>query len=123
MSEHSDIRYGIAKRIFGYLREKVDGLKGFYIYGSTARGDAGPASDVDLVIIHENKERVRQILETLDQQLTTELNKRNHVRIRRLLNVRVCSEADVAAGCPCATIIHSLFNPPLPLQKYEKKIA
>ena len=123
MSKHSDVRYGIAKRIFRYLREKVGGLKGFYIYGSTARGDAGPASDIDLVIIHENKKQVRQILETLDEQLTATFNERNNVKIRRLLHACVCSEADIAAGRPCTTIIHSLFNPPLPLQKYGKKIA
>ncbi len=69
---HSTIRYAIAKKVANYLGQLGSGICGVYLYGSAMNDDAGPCSDIDLVILVERKlDQARILLQRLDLALLT----------------------------------------------------
>ncbi len=61
MSLPRDILYGLLREIVLELVEKCGKIYQVILYGSYARGDAGPKSDVDLLIIGEEPKRCEEI--------------------------------------------------------------
>jgi predicted nucleotidyltransferase len=123
MNSDSAWRYKLAKRIYQYTKRRIAGLRGFYVYGSTATGQARPTSDIDLLVIHEDKGRVKNVLEKLNSRLTRAANNQYQTRMSSLLNVRICSPSEVQAGAPCCTILQSLHQPPLALERHDRPAA
>lgn len=69
---HSTLRYAVAKGVGDYLRELGCGFRAVYLYGSAMNGNAGIASDIDLIIIVEHKlDQVCNLLQRLDLALVT----------------------------------------------------
>jgi predicted nucleotidyltransferase len=66
---------GIADRIRGALRPLSSGIEGAFIYGSFARGEARPDSDVDVMVIGELPfAEVTRALWPIQDQLQREIN-------------------------------------------------
>lgn len=69
---HSLLRYAIAKRLANYLGQLGGGICGVYLYGSTMNDDAGPCSDIDLVVVVKRKrDQALLLLRCLDLALLT----------------------------------------------------
>lgn len=65
---------------------KVDGVDWAFIYGSVARGDEGPGSDVDVMIVGEaSAEDVEDVVNHLERQISRPVN---HSVLRRSELVR-----------------------------------
>jgi uncharacterized protein len=58
-----DVNDEIAHRLTEYFRPRSEGLAAVYLYGSVARGTAGPDSDVDVGVLF-----TRNLPSTLDSQ-------------------------------------------------------
>ncbi len=57
--DHREAADFVARRLREELNERVHRV---VLYGSVARGEAGPGSDVDLVVVAEDKRQVREAL-------------------------------------------------------------
>jgi predicted nucleotidyltransferase len=69
---HSTLRYAVAKGLGDYLRNLRCDFRAVYLYGSTMTGNAGIASDIDLIVVVEHKlDQVRNLLQRLDLALVT----------------------------------------------------
>ncbi len=69
---HSTFRYAVAKGLGAYLGNLGCDFRAFYLYGSAMNGEAGIASDIDLIIVVEHKlDQVRRLLQRLDLALVT----------------------------------------------------
>jgi len=69
---HSTLRYAVAKGLGTYLGSLGCDFRAFYLYGSAMNGDAGIASDIDLIIVVKHKlDQVSRLLQRLDLALTT----------------------------------------------------
>lgn len=55
-------------RILSLLKQK-EGIKKIYLVGSLARDQAGPASDIDLVLVQESQQRPMARLDALYAEL------------------------------------------------------
>ncbi len=69
---HSTFRYAIANGLGAYLGNLGCDFRAFYLYGSAMNGNAGIASDIDLIIVIEHKlDQVCRLLQRLDLALVT----------------------------------------------------
>jgi predicted nucleotidyltransferase len=64
----------------GVRRRLGDRFAGLWLYGSQARGDAGPESDIDLILLLRGMERPGQEIDRI-LDLLTELNLKYQVLI------------------------------------------
>ena len=67
---HSTFRYAVAKGLANYLGNLGCEFHALYLYGSTMNGNAGIASDIDLIIVVPHKlDQVFSLLQRLDLAL------------------------------------------------------
>jgi hypothetical protein len=105
--EHWRWRQRFAERIAATADPTRFGVRAVYLYGSTESGQAGPASDIDLLVACDGDERQRHDLQTwLDgwsaclAELTFQLL---GLPPRDLLNVRILGTADAEREYRAAT--------------------
>ncbi|KAA0006115.1 MAG: pyruvate, phosphate dikinase [Thermoplasmata archaeon] len=108
------------------ISEELDpdlyGIVALYIIGSTKTGEAGPASDIDLLIqikgTEEQKEKLLNYMEKLGKKLAKENEQRTGIKTENLLDVHIITEEDIKNRTAWATHITS---PYMSVKKIELK--
>ncbi len=54
---HSYFRYSLAKHIGEYLGSLSGNFRGIYVHGSAVKSTSGPGSDIDLIVLIENRRK------------------------------------------------------------------
>ncbi len=121
--EHWRWRLRLAQKIASELDGERFGVKGFYLFGSTKNGTAGPGSDID-VIVHvggtpEQRTCLEQWLEGWSLCLAEMNYLRTGYRADRLLDVHYVTDEDIAARRSYASKIGAVTDAarPLPMLK------
>jgi predicted nucleotidyltransferase len=112
-------RMKMAERIGAELDPQRFGVVAFYVIGSTKNGNAGPNSDLDLLIHFRGNPEARQALETWLDGWSLALGEMNFQRTgysnRELLDVHIVTDEDIAKGDSFATKIGAVTDPALEL--------
>ena len=58
MNTQSAVAEEFARRVVSTLGEQVESV---ILYGSVARGDAGPESDIDILVVGDDKRRLNDV--------------------------------------------------------------
>ncbi len=114
---HSTLRYAIAKEISAYLKDHVDGIKGVYLYGSTATNEARPCSDIDMLVhIDTDQKKVEEVTEKLERGVL-----RAYLKVLQddiplvlpLLDFHIIDTESIKKREGYAALVTSLSSPPL----------
>ena len=108
------------------ISEKIDpelyGIEAMYLIGSTKTGEAGPASDIDLLIqlkgTEEQKDKLLAFLEKIDKKLAKENKERTGIETKNILDIHIITEEDIKKRTSWATHITS---PYMSVKKIEFK--
>jgi len=118
-------RLQMAERMAAQLDPGRFGVRAVYLVGSTKSGTAGPASDIDLVVLFEGTPRQRDELMLWLEGWSLCLDEMNALetgyRTGGLLDVHVVTDEDVAKRTSFAIKIGSPTDParPLSLKKHQ----
>ena len=117
--EHWRWRHYMAGQLAAALDMEHFGVKGIYLFGSTATGETGAASDIDLIVHVESKTDLAPLRQWLDGW-SRALAKINFLQTGhdadRLLDVHFVTDEDIAKGEPFAAKIRSAADPVIPLR-------
>ena len=99
------------------ISEKIDpelyGIVAMYLIGSTKTGEAGPASDIDLLIhvkgTEDQKEKLLDFLEKIGKKISKENKERTGLETEDLLDVHIITEEDIKKRTSWATHITSPY--------------
>ncbi len=92
-------RYHMAEQLAARIDSDRFGVKGFYLFGSTGSGTAGPGSDIDILIHFEGNETQRTDLTTWLDGWSTSLAEINYMntgyRMNKILDVHIVTDEDI----------------------------
>jgi hypothetical protein len=113
-------RYRMAEQIASHLDAEMFGVSGFYLFGSTKNGTAGPASDID-VLVHfrgntSERERLIQWLDGWSLCLDEINYLRTGYRSGGLLDVHIVTDEDIAKRTSYAVKIGAVTDAARPLK-------
>jgi predicted nucleotidyltransferase len=99
------------------LAEKLDkeayGVEAMYLIGSTKTGEAGPASDIDLIVhfkgTDEQREKLLSWLREQGKKLDQENKERTGIETGDLLDVHLITDIDIRKRTSWATHITSPY--------------
>lgn len=103
LEDHWRWRYSMARKIAREAAVQTSGIKAMYIFGSTKNRNAGPSSDIDL-LIHFNGDPIqRRELEIWLDGWSQCLAEINYLRTgeqsgKGLLDVQIITDVDIARG-------------------------
>ncbi len=112
-----------AETIAAHLDSARFGVAGFYVFGSTKNANAGPKSDIDLLIHFQGNKTQRQELMIWLQGWSLSLSYANYLRTGHrtdgLLDIHVVTDEDIQKRTSYAVKIGAINDParPLPLGK------
>lgn len=90
------------------------GVNALYLIGSTKTGEAGPASDIDLIIhftgTEEQKEKLMYWLNEQGKKLAQENKKRTGIETENLIDVHLITDTDIRKRTSWATHITSQYT-------------
>lgn len=113
-------RYGMAEQIASSLDPERFGIKGFYLFGSTKNGTAGPGSDIDVLIHFRGSDEQWTQLEAWLEGWSLCLDEMNYLktgyRSKGLLDVHVVTDEDIAAKSSFAVKINAITDAARPLK-------
>ena len=119
LEEHSRWRVQMAERIAAEIDPEAFGVRGLWLFGSSKNGNAGPASDIDLLVHADDDPRKRAALSTWLDGWSLCLSETNFLRtgLRTpgLLDVHVLSDEDFARGSSFAAKVKAVTDPARPL--------
>lgn len=100
------------------LAEKIDpeayGIEEIYLIGSTKTGEAGPASDIDLIVhfkgTDEEKDLLLEWFEEEGKKLSRENEERTGVETENLLDVHIITDKDIKNKTSWATHLTSPYS-------------
>ena len=120
-------RYGMAEQIASLLDPSRFGVEGFYLFGSTKNGTAGPASDIDLLIHFKGTKTQRQTLVQWLEGWSLCLDEINYLRTGYrsggLLDVHLVTDEDIAKRTSYAVKINAVTDAARPLKMRKKEQA
>ncbi len=97
--DHWRWRYRMAEKIASELDAQKYGVKAFYIFGSTKNANAGPGSDMDILIHFKGKKEQRKDLLTWLEGWSLCLSEMNYLRtgykIENILDVHLVNDEDI----------------------------
>ncbi len=92
-------RYHMTEQLAVRVDSSRFGVKGFYLFGSTGSGTAGPGSDIDILIHFEGDETQRTDLENWLEGWSTSLAEVNYMntgyRMDKILDVHIITDEDI----------------------------
>ncbi len=113
--EHSLWRMRMAELIVARLDMNKYGVRGIYLIGSARDGNAGPASDIDLIVLHHSSEKqfcqLRAFLEGWSFCLAEINFDRTGYRTEGLLDVHYITERDIREQTSYASMIGDRSHP------------
>jgi len=113
-------RHGMAEQIARELDAERFGVAGFYLFGSTKNGTAGPGSDVDVLVHFRGNDRQREDLENWLEGWSLCLDEINYLRTgyrsKGLLDVHIVTDEDIARKTSYAVKINAVTDAARPLE-------
>ncbi|MCX6830362.1 MAG: nucleotidyltransferase domain-containing protein [candidate division Zixibacteria bacterium] len=116
-------RLQAAGHMASQLNPEHFGVKGFYIFGSTKNGTAGPGSDIDILIHFDGTPQQRALLNAWLEGWSLCLDEINYLRtgyrVGGLLDIQIVTDDDIAAKNSYAAKIGAVTDAarPLPMGK------
>ncbi|HHW48058.1 MAG TPA: pyruvate, phosphate dikinase, partial [Clostridiaceae bacterium] len=108
-------RHYMAERIAANLDAKRFGVKGFYVFGSTNNGTAGPASDIDIIIHFDGTPEQRKDLVHWLEGWSICLSEVNYLKTGYttpgMLDVHIITDEDIARKNSFAVKIGAVTDP------------
>jgi predicted nucleotidyltransferase len=111
------------------IAEKIDpeiyGIEALFLIGSTKTGEAGPGSDIDLIVhfngTEEQKEKLINWFEERGKRIDEENKKRTGIETGNLLDVHLITDSDITKKTSWATHIINPYSKvkKIPLKKDE----
>lgn len=116
-------RMGMAEQIAAELDAPRFGVAGFYVFGSTKNGTAGPGSDIDILVHFQGDEKQREALMLWLEGWSLCLDQMNYLRTgyrsRGLLDVHLVTDEDIANKSSYAVKIGAVTDAARPLKMSE----
>jgi len=113
-------RHGMAEQIARELDAGRFGVAGFYLFGSTKNGTAGPGSDIDVLVHFRGSEKQREDLENWLEGWSLCLDEINYLRTgyrsKGLLDVHIVTDEDIARKTSYAVKIGAVTDAARPLK-------
>lgn len=113
-------RYYMAERIADRLDLELFGIKGFYIFGSTNNGTAGPGSDIDILVHFQGNDLQKEELLHWLKGWSLCLAEMNYLKTGYstdgLLDVHIVTDEDIAQKSAFAAKIDAITDPAHPLK-------
>ncbi|MGI6085285.1 MAG: PEP/pyruvate-binding domain-containing protein [Acetivibrionales bacterium] len=113
-------RYRIAEQLAAKIDSKRFGVNGFYLFGSTGSGTAGPGSDLDILIHFTGNETQRNDLVNWLEGWSMCLAEINYMntgyRIDKLLDYHIITDEDIKNKDSFAIKINHPVDPAIPLK-------
>ena len=113
-------RYHMAEQLAARIDPTRFGVKGFYLFGSTGSGTAGPGSDIDIIIHFEGDDsQQKELLSWLDgwSMSLAEINYMNTgYKMDRILDVHIITDEDIKNKDSFAIKINHPVDPAIPLK-------
>jgi pyruvate,water dikinase len=120
-------RYRMAEQVAARLEPGRFGAVGFYLFGSTKNGTAGPASDIDVLIHLRGTDAQREELELWLEGWSLCLDEANYLqtgyRSRGLLDVHIVTDEDIQKRTSFAVKIDAVTDAARPLKMMETEEA
>jgi hypothetical protein len=124
LSSSSDIHWQWRKKMAELIAEKMDfdrfGVKGVYLIGSTKTAEAGPASDIDLLIhipeMGESTSALKAWLEGWSFCLSEMNYQKTGFISNGLLDIHIITDEDIRQKTSYAVMIGSLDNSARPVK-------
>lgn len=119
--DHGSWRHYMAKQLACAMDMDAFGVKGLYLFGSTATGQAGMGSDIDLLIHVEaagdgKLEALRLWLDGWSRSLARINYLQTGYEAEQLLDIHIVTDEDIRNGDPFAVHISSPVDPAEPLR-------
>jgi predicted nucleotidyltransferase len=112
--DHWNWRMKKVEEIAENLDADVYGIEALYLIGSTKTGEAGPASDIDLIVHfsgnEEQKEKLTAWFEEQGKRIDQENKKRTGIETGNLLDVHLITDKDIRKRSSWATHISSPYT-------------
>ena len=113
-------RSHMAEQIAAKIDSARFGVKGFYLFGSTASGTAGPGSDIDIIIHFKGNESQRNELVTWLDGWSMSLAEINYMntgyRLDKILDVHIITDEDIKNKDSFAIKINHPVDPAISLK-------
>ncbi len=112
-------RYKMAERMAALIPAEDFGVKGFYIFGSSNNANAGPASDIDLIIHIDDKADITKLNLWFEgwSQCLGELNfLKTGYQSEGLLDMHYVTDEDIENRTSFASKIGAITDPAKPLK-------
>jgi len=107
-------RHGMAAQVAAELDAARFGVKGFYLFGSTKNGTAGPGSDIDILIHFQGNDSQREQLELWLEGWSLCLDEMNYLqtgyRSKGLLDVHIITDKEIAEKSSYAVKINAVTD-------------
>ncbi len=111
--DHWSWRMQKVEEIARDLDPEVYGVKDLYLVGSTKTGEAGPASDIDLIVhftgTEEQKDRLLAWFEEKGKEIAEQNKKRTGIETEDLLDLHIVTDKDIENKTSWATHITSPY--------------
>ena len=119
---HSTFRYGLAKGLSSYLASLGSIFLEVYVYGSSIKEAANPASDIDVIVVVERRrDEVMNLLKRLDHSLTAHY--RQLVGLERdpisLLDIHVIDRKEQTDQSGYGAVIQGIHTRPICLWRSD----
>jgi predicted nucleotidyltransferase len=113
-------RRRMAEQVASSMDPARFGVEGFYLFGSTKNGTAGPGSDIDVLVHFRGTEKQRQDLILWLEGWSLCLDEINYLRTGYrsggLLDVHLVTDEDIANKTSYAVKIHAITDAAQPLK-------
>ncbi|HBC45821.1 MAG TPA: pyruvate, phosphate dikinase [candidate division Zixibacteria bacterium] len=116
-------RLRMAEYIASQIEPERFGVKGFYIFGSTKTGKAGPGSDIDIMVHFDGTDKQRELLTSWLEAWSLCLDQMNYLQTGYksggLLDVHIITDDDIERKTSYAVKIGAVTDAarPLPMKK------
>jgi len=108
-------RHHMAERIAATIAMEQFGIKAIYLFGSTNSGDAGPGSDIDLIIHFQGTENQLEALKLWMDGWSHSLAEINYLKTgyasNGLLDIHIVTDEDIAKKSSYAIKIGAITDP------------
>ena len=113
-------RFHMAEQLASELDPKLYGVEALYLFGSTNSGNAGPGSDIDLLIHFKGTEKQKSDLQLLLNGWSSCLAEMNYLKtgykMDGMLDVHFISDEDIRMKTSFALKIDNITEPAHPLK-------
>ncbi|MBN1389444.1 MAG: nucleotidyltransferase domain-containing protein [Candidatus Thermoplasmatota archaeon] len=113
--DHTSWRLKKIEEVLSDMDAKSLGVEEIYLIGSVKENRAGPASDIDLIVLFNGSrtqfERLEDFMQEWSEKLDEENFHRTNTRTGGLIDLHVVTHQDIADRTPWASHIRSIYDP------------